>query len=171
MIGADNTGSFSGKGKLACWKVFNRADEDVITALANLGTTEHPDEDTIKGVEKFVCHLYQPNTSICKVNELRWSLFKNKQAKSERLPPTHGALREAILRAHYYPITRKLYMVERQRRVAACDDDNSTTVCLIISLSVFHFLYRQDSSICTTLNFGIDWTSAVSLNEPRPKSV
>ena len=57
LSGADNTGSFSGKGKLACWEVFNRPDEDVITALANLRTTEHPDEDTIKGVEKFVCHL------------------------------------------------------------------------------------------------------------------
>ena len=33
LNGADNTGSFSGKGKLACWKVFNRADEDVIIAL------------------------------------------------------------------------------------------------------------------------------------------
>ena len=87
--------------KLACWKVFSRADEDVITALANLGTREHPDGDTIKGVEKFVCNLYQPNTSICQVNELRWSLFKKKQAQSERLPPTPGALREAIVRAHY----------------------------------------------------------------------
>ena len=89
------------KGKLACWKVFNRADEDVIIALTNLVTKEYPDEDTIKGAEKFVCHLHQPNTSICKVNELRWSLFKKKQAQSERLPPTHGALRDAILRAHY----------------------------------------------------------------------
>jgi len=35
------------------------------------------------------------------VNELRWSLFKKKQAQSERLPPTRGALLEAILRAHY----------------------------------------------------------------------
>ena len=52
LSGADNTGSFSGKGKLACWKVFNRADEDVIIALTNLGTTEYPDEDTIKGAEK-----------------------------------------------------------------------------------------------------------------------
>jgi len=34
-------------------------------------------------------------------NELKWSLFKKKQAQSERLPPIHGALREAILRAHY----------------------------------------------------------------------
>jgi len=47
LSGADNTGSFSGKGKLACWKVFNRAGEDVIIALTNLGTTEYPDEDTI----------------------------------------------------------------------------------------------------------------------------
>ena len=102
LNGTDNIDSCSGKGKLGCWKVFSRADEDVITAFANLGTTEHPDEDTIKqGVEKFVCHLYQPNTSICQVNELRWSLFKKKQAQSERLPPTQGALREAILRAHY----------------------------------------------------------------------
>ena len=101
LSGADNTSSFSGKGKLACSKVFNRADEDVITALANLGTTEYPDEDTIKGVEKFVCRLYEPNTSICKVNKLRWSLFKKKQVQSEILQPTHGALREAILRTHY----------------------------------------------------------------------
>ena len=101
LSGADNTGSFSGKGKLACWKVFIRADEDVITALANLGTKEHSDEDTIKGVEKFICHLHQANTSICQVNELIWSLFKKKQAQSERLPPTQCASREAILRAHY----------------------------------------------------------------------
>ena len=60
LSGADNTGSFSGKGKLACWKACSKAglsctelctcsddddrtaDEDVITALTNLGTTERP---------------------------------------------------------------------------------------------------------------------------------
>ena len=35
------------------------------------------------------------------MNELRRSLFKKKQAQLERLPPTHGALREALLGAHY----------------------------------------------------------------------
>ena len=30
FTGADITGSFAGKGKLQCWKMFNRADEDVI---------------------------------------------------------------------------------------------------------------------------------------------
>ena len=35
------------------------------------------------------------------MNELRLDLFKKKQAQSERLPPTQGAISEAILRAHY----------------------------------------------------------------------
>ena len=35
----------------------------------------------------------------CSTN--RWSLFKKKQVQSEILPPTQGALREAILRAQY----------------------------------------------------------------------
>ena len=38
------------------------------------------------------------------MNELRRSLFKKKQAQSERSPPTHGALREALLRTHYQTI-------------------------------------------------------------------
>ena len=99
--GAGNTGSFSGKGKLTCWKVFSTGDGDVITAFTNLGVAEEPDDATMNGLEKFVCQLYQPTTSIYQVNELRWYLFKKKQAQSERLPPTQGALRQAILRAHY----------------------------------------------------------------------
>ena len=43
-----DTDSFSGNRKLGCQKVFNRADEDVITALANRATTEYPDDDTIR---------------------------------------------------------------------------------------------------------------------------
>ena len=36
------------------------------------------------------------------MNELRWSFFfKKKQEQSERLHPTQGASREAIVRAHY----------------------------------------------------------------------
>jgi len=101
FTGADNTGSFSGKGKVACWKAFNQADEDVLLAFVQLGTPEYPTPDTFNGIEKFVCHLYQQNTKICKVAELRWHLFKKKQAQSEKLPPTRGALHEAILRSHY----------------------------------------------------------------------
>ena len=93
--GADNTGSFSGKGKLTCWKVFNTGDGDVITAFTNLAVAEESDEATMNGLEKFVCQLYQPTTSICQVNELKWYLFKKKQAQSEtptnsrRFTPSH----------------------------------------------------------------------------------
>ena len=39
--GADVTGSFSGKSKLACWKAFLEADSDCVDALAEIGGTSH----------------------------------------------------------------------------------------------------------------------------------
>ncbi|KAK3740142.1 hypothetical protein QZH41_020119 [Actinostola sp. cb2023] len=101
ISGADNTGSFSGKGKLAFWKVFNNVEETIISELEKLGTTVTPTAETIASIETFVCQLYLPMTTFTKVKELRWWLFKKKQAQSERLPPTQAALHEAILRAHY----------------------------------------------------------------------
>ena len=99
--GADVTGSFAGKGKIACWKTFLGTDEECINALANLGFGLEPTPATLTGIEKLVCQLYLPKTNISKVKELRWYLFLKKQAESERLPPTQAALREAIMRAHY----------------------------------------------------------------------
>lgn len=101
LSGADNTGSFSGKGKQTCWKTFLEADEPVTEALASLGTTETPSAETLCSIEKFICQLYVPNTSISEVAKLRWWLFRKKQAQSEKLPPTQDALKEAVLRAHY----------------------------------------------------------------------
>ena len=104
LSGADNTGCFSGHGKPLCWKAFLNVDEDVVREMAKLGTTLTPSEETIKAIEKFVCELYVPNTSLTTVKELRWLLFRKKQAQSERLPPTRGALLQAVLRAHYQAI-------------------------------------------------------------------
>ena len=101
LTGSDNTGNFAGKGKLTCWKIFLQSNDDTISSLAKLGTEENPEEETVDAVERFVCQLYLPKTSISTVKELRWLLFKKKQAQAERLPPTQGALCEAILRAHY----------------------------------------------------------------------
>jgi hypothetical protein len=101
LSGDDNTGSFSEKGKIACWKAFNDSDQDIMTTFIQLGTTEYPYAEIIAGIEKFVCRLYQPNTRIHRVAELRWHLFKRKKAQSEKLPPTQGAVHEAILRSHY----------------------------------------------------------------------
>lgn len=99
--GADITGSFAGKGKLACWKAFLEADKDSVDALSDLGTTAQPTARAIAVIEKLVCQLYQPKTLVSCVKDLRWLLFRKKQAQSERLPPTQAALKEAILRAHY----------------------------------------------------------------------
>ncbi|KAJ7376732.1 hypothetical protein OS493_033088 [Desmophyllum pertusum] len=55
-------------------------------ALADLGTTVQAEWNQIP--------------HITKVKELRWLLFRKKQAESERLPPILAALKEAIKRAH-----------------------------------------------------------------------
>ena len=101
LSGADNTGCFSGKGKASCWKTFIEADEEVISGFSALGVDAIPSRETMALIEKFVCQLYVPRTDICTVKELRWWLFRKKQAQSERLPPTQDALSQAILRAHY----------------------------------------------------------------------
>ena len=54
-----------------------------------------------EAAEQFVCSLYLPNTKMSEVGELRWLFFKQKQALSEKLPPTKAALQQAVLRAHY----------------------------------------------------------------------
>ena len=100
VSGADVTGSFANKGKLTWWKMFKDTNEATIDALSKLGTRGLPTADTMAAIEKLVCRLYVPNTPIKTVRELRWSLFRKKQAQSEKLPPTQAAIREAIMRAN-----------------------------------------------------------------------
>ncbi|KAK3708724.1 hypothetical protein QZH41_004431 [Actinostola sp. cb2023] len=101
LSGADNTGCFYGKGKVACWNAFMEADEYIICALSSLGTSDNPSSETVDAIEKLVCKLYLPKTGISSVKVLRWWLFTKKQAQSERLPPTQAALIQAIRRSHY----------------------------------------------------------------------
>ena len=101
ISGADVTDSFPNKEKLTWWKIFKDADEATTDALSKLGTRGLPTADTMASIEKLVCRLYVPNTPIKTVSNLRWSLFRKKQAQSEKLPPTQAALREAIMRANY----------------------------------------------------------------------
>ena len=82
------TGSFGGKGKLACWKAFLEADSVCTEALADLGGTSQPLPSTLAAIKKLVCLRYFPRTQISSVKEHRWFLFRSKQAESERLPPT-----------------------------------------------------------------------------------
>ena len=76
--GADVTGNFAFKGKLECWKVFLQADEDCVTALADLGSTILPTAGMFYAIEKLVCQLYLPKTKISSLKDLRWLLLQRK---------------------------------------------------------------------------------------------
>ena len=76
ITGADNTGSYSGKGKVSCWKEFQEADDSILSALGNLGREEQPNDDIKGGIKRFVCQMYLPKTDITTVKELRWFLFR-----------------------------------------------------------------------------------------------
>ena len=82
LSGADNTGCFSGHAKPLCWKAFIHVNEAVVREMAKLGTTVTPSDETMKAVEKFVCELYVPKMSLSTVKDLRWWLFRKKQAQS-----------------------------------------------------------------------------------------
>ena len=83
--GADVPGNFAFKGKLECWKAFLEGDEECVTALADLGSTIHPTAGMFYAIEKLVCQLYLPKTKIYSLKDLRWLLFRRKQAESEGL--------------------------------------------------------------------------------------
>ncbi len=74
---------------------------EITLAFAALGTSEELRVDTERAIETFVCQLYEPGTTVLDVGELRWKLFTKKQLEAQKLPPTRGALHEAISRAHY----------------------------------------------------------------------
>ena len=103
FTGADITGKFAGKGKITCWKEFEKLDDndDIVSAFMQLGSAESPSEATVTALEAFVCRLYVPRTKLTTVADARWWLFKRKQAQAENLPPTKDALIPAIARAHH----------------------------------------------------------------------
>ena len=60
------------KGKPTCWnKEFEEANESILIFLSNLGKDEKSDEETLNGIEQFVCQLYQPKATIKTVKEAR----------------------------------------------------------------------------------------------------
>jgi len=81
---------------LVYWKAFLVADDDRVTPLTDLGSTEHPTERVTAGIEKLVCLLYKPKTRITNVKDLRWLLFRKGQAQSERLPPTPAGFTKGV---------------------------------------------------------------------------
>ena len=100
------TGSFAGKGKLACWKAFLEADSVCVDAPSRpWGNLTASTLNLGCRTEACVLAVHFPGTQISSVKERRWFLFQRKHAESERLPPNKAALKQAILRA----ITKQWY--------------------------------------------------------------
>lgn len=100
FTGADTTGRFNGIGKQTWFKLFLDT-EDVVDALGTLCSNADVSEEIQLTLEQFVCTAYQPKgIKISGIPELRWYMFCKYMAESQKLPPTLGALKQHILRAH-----------------------------------------------------------------------
>lgn len=121
ISGADITGSFYRKGKSAHWKAFEKADDEILEGLKNLGISEEISESTYKAIEKFVCKVYAPNTVITDIGELRWVMFSKKKISWENLPPTKDSLIPVIKRAHFQGMVWKRCCIAKQSIPSACN--------------------------------------------------
>ena len=101
FTGTDNTGRFLGIGKKTWFKLFLDAEYEIIQALAALCGNETVDDKLQLALAQFVCTAYcQKGIQISSIPELRWHMFCKYIAESDKLPPTFGALKQHILRAH-----------------------------------------------------------------------
>ena len=101
LSGCDQTGKFAGKGKLLFWKSLMSANEEMMEAFCDLGSSNNLSDKTVQNLEKFICRLYAPSLTVESLDQLRWKLFSKRQAEGENLPPTQESLKQAIYRAHY----------------------------------------------------------------------
>jgi len=73
----------------------------LLRALCTLCDDVDMSEDLQLTLAKFVCTAYRPKgIQLSSIPELCWHLFCKRMAESEKLPPTLGALKQHILRAH-----------------------------------------------------------------------
>ena len=90
----------AGKGKISCWQALSNAGSSILEAFGNLGHEPLLD-GTMNALEQYVCLLYQPGTPIVSLTELRWWMFRRKQAESSKLPPTRAAFIESAENRKY----------------------------------------------------------------------
>ena len=81
------------------------ADDDVITALANLGKVQNlPTLEKLEALARFVIQVYggaKCPQSISMLSDLRWYLFSKFKHDAEKFPPTFSALKYKIFRSYF----------------------------------------------------------------------
>ena len=110
LTGADWGGKFSGITKkrwISHYLKLNNA--SIISALQDLGKVGVDIDNFCKPIERFICQVYSNHDNCDSVKELRWVLFKQKNLEAEHLPPTLGALKPHLQRAHLMACVSKGY--------------------------------------------------------------
>ena len=102
FTGCDVTGKFFGISKEFSFKTFLESDNEILTALENLGTLLNG----TNALEKFVCALYKHKNQ-SNIGNLCWYLYSHRGAEAESLPPTRSALELHTMRAHYVSLIWK----------------------------------------------------------------
>ena len=84
------------KRKFDFWKAFKDCDVGTKRVFAELGKQAVFEDHIVRQLEHHLCLLSQPDTTLATLIELRWWVFRHKQAEAERLPPIKAALIQAI---------------------------------------------------------------------------
>ena len=82
-------------------KAVKDCDIGIKQVFADLGKQGVLEDHIVRQLEHYVCLLYQPDTTLFTVTNLRLWIFRRKQAEAERRPPTKAARIQAIKRAHF----------------------------------------------------------------------
>ena len=104
ITGCDSTSSFAGIGKKKAFKVL-LGNTNYQEALGKLGESTEIPINILTTCEQFVCNLYTTAKKAgCKVNDVRYWLFCQKQKRNEGLPPTSDSLLQHLKRANFRPL-------------------------------------------------------------------
>ena len=98
LPGSVTTGRFIGKEK-TLWNVFRNCSREHLDAISSIHS-EKPLEQLSVLEDGGSQHSVLPHNYVQPLCDARWHLFKKCSDESERLPPTTGAFKQAVLRAH-----------------------------------------------------------------------
>ena len=93
--GCDTISAFAGQRKLKALKILLR-EQKFIDAFVTLGSSWNVANELFCIIEEFVCQLYCRNTTILKVNEPRYQMFRSRRGEMEsaQLPPCEDTLKQ-----------------------------------------------------------------------------
>ena len=100
ITGCDSVSDFAGKGKAKALKLLMKS-RTYVDAFMDLGLSWNINDETVNGIEGFVCELY--GKKMQEVNLLRYQLHCAKAGKvePEGLPPCKSSLQLHTTRANY----------------------------------------------------------------------